>query len=65
MESCELYSMLWNDDFFQILVSMQKRFYSEWLPTTTYKRADGANFEIYGGTPEYGYIELWFPVVKK
>lgn len=44
---------------------MQKKFYSEWLPTTNYERADGANFEIYGGTEEYGYIELWFPIIKK
>lgn len=55
----------WDDDFFKILTSMQKRFYSEWLPTANYERADGANFEIYGGTEEYGYIELWFPIIKK
>lgn len=55
----------WDDEFFKILTSMQKKFYSEWLPTTNYERADGANFEIYGGTEEYGYIELWFPIIKK
>lgn len=53
------------DEFFKILSTMQKRFYSEWLPTANYERADSANFEIYGGTEEYGYIELWFPVTKK
>lgn len=55
----------WDDDFFNILTTMQKRFYSEWLPTANYERADAANFEIYGGTQEYGYIELWFPIIKK
>lgn len=55
----------WGDEFFKILSTMQKRFYSEWLPTANYERADSANFEIYGGTEEYGYIELWFPVTKK
>lgn len=55
----------WGDEFFKILSTMQKRFYSEWLPTANYERADAANFEIYGGTEEYGYIELWFPVIKK
>lgn len=44
---------------------MQKRFYSEWLPTANYERADSANFEIYGGDENYGYLELWFPVHKK
>ena len=55
----------WDHEFFKILTTMQKRFYSEWLPTAKYERADGANFEIYGGTEEYGYIELWYPIVSK
>lgn len=55
----------WDEDFSKVLSTLQKRFYSEWLPTADYVRAEGANFEIYGGTNEYGYIELWFPVVKK
>lgn len=54
----------WGDNFSSILTCMQKRFYSEWLPTANYERVDGANFEVYGGTEEYGCIELWFPVVK-
>ncbi|WP_312371180.1 effector binding domain-containing protein [Lachnoclostridium sp.] len=54
----------WNE-MSKILTDMQKRFYSEWLPTVNYERAEGANFEIYGGDEENGYIELWFPVVKK
>lgn len=55
----------WDDDFGKVLTTLQKRFYSEWLPTSDYDRAEGANFEIYGGTEEYGYIELWYPVIKK
>lgn len=52
----------WEEDFSQVLSSLQKRFYTEWLPTSKFKRADGANLEIYGGTPDYGYIELWYPI---
>lgn len=52
----------WNEDFGEILRNLQKRFYSEWLPTANYERVASANFEIYGGDREYGYIELWFPV---
>ncbi|MDT8719286.1 AraC family transcriptional regulator [Clostridium sp. 19966] len=55
----------WDEDFGSILTTLQKRFYSEWLPTSNYEKIDGAEFEIYGGTQEYGYIELWYPVVKK
>lgn len=55
----------WNEDFATILTTLQKRFYSEWLPTSIYEKVEGPEFEIYGGTPEYGYIELWYPVVKK
>lgn len=53
------------DDFFTMLTKMQKRFYSEWLPTANYEKADAANFEIYGGTLEEAYIELWYPIVPK
>lgn len=42
-----------------------KRFYSEWLPTSEYEKVNSAQFEMYGGTPECGYIELWIPVIKK
>ena len=52
----------WDEDFSKILGELQKEFHSEWLPTANYERVDGANFEIYGGDTEHGYIELWFPV---
>jgi len=55
----------WDDDFFEVFTTMQKRFYSEWLPTAKYEKADSAGFEIYGGTEEYGHIELWYPIVSK
>jgi AraC family transcriptional regulator len=55
----------WDEDFSSILTTLQKRFYSEWLPTSNYEKIDGAEFEIYGGNSEYGYIELWYPVSKK
>ncbi|WP_167958022.1 AraC family transcriptional regulator [Anaerosporobacter faecicola] len=55
----------WDEDFHTVLTTLQKRFYTEWLPTADYNRADGPNFEIYGGTPESGYIELWYPIVRK
>ncbi len=55
----------WHEDFSTILTTLQKRFYSEWLPTSNYEKVDGPEFEIYGGTPEDGYIELWYPVVKR
>lgn len=54
----------WDEDFSKILSDLQKRFYTEWLPTANYERAEGANFEVYGGTADYGYIELWYPIVK-
>ena len=42
-----------------------KRFYGEWLQTSEYEKVNSPQFEMYGGTAECGYIELWMPVVKK
>ena len=47
------------------LGSLHKRIFGEWFPTTNYELADGADFEIYSGTEEYGVIELWYPIVSK
>ena len=52
------------DEIFGVLENLQKRFYSEWLPTANYERVDGPNFEIYCGDEDYGRIELWFPIKK-
>lgn len=45
--------------------TLNKRFYTEWLPTSEYEKADATEFEMYGGTPEKGYVELWMPIIKK
>jgi len=64
--SSETFKKKYKDkNFFDILAIMQKAFYSEWLPTAKYERADGANFEIYGGTNEDLTVELWYPVTAK
>jgi len=43
-----------------------RRFYSEWLPTSIYEKADGPEFEMHMPfTLEEGNIELWMPVRKK
>lgn len=45
--------------------AFHKRFYSEWLPVSGYEKADASEFEMYGGTPDNGYLEFWMPVFKK
>lgn len=55
----------WDEDLGKILTTLKKRFYTEWLPTSNYEKVEGPEFEIYGGTSEEGYIELWYPVVKR
>jgi len=45
--------------------TLNKQFYAEWLPTSDYEKADASEFEMYGGTAQKGYVELWMPVVKK
>ncbi|WDV45966.1 AraC family transcriptional regulator [Clostridiaceae bacterium M8S5] len=49
----------------QEIKRINKRFYSEWLPMSEYERVDGPEFEIYGGTPEKAYFEIWIPIEKK
>lgn len=44
---------------------LYKRFYREWLPASEFEKADGPEMELYGGTLQKGYLELWMPVVKK
>lgn len=53
------------EEFSTVLRDLQKRFYSEWLPTAEYEKVEGPDFELYGGSEEEGYIELWYPVEKK
>jgi AraC family transcriptional regulator len=55
-----------NWDVGEAITKINKAFYSEWLPTSEYEKADSPEFEMYGGgTPEKGYIEFWMPIVKK
>ena len=53
------------DKIGSVLNGLNKRIYAEWLPTTEYEKAEGPEFEMYGGTETQGYIELWIPVKKK
>lgn len=54
-----------NWDIVSAITALNKRFYTEWVPTSNYEKADAPEFEMYGGTPERGYVELWMPIVKK
>lgn len=45
---------------YELLVSFTRAFQE-----LNYEKIDGEEFEIYGGNSENGYIELWYPVVKK
>jgi AraC family transcriptional regulator len=53
------------NDFFKLYDIMYKAFYSEWLPTANYEAADGASFEIYGGSGNELTLELWYPIIPK
>jgi AraC family transcriptional regulator len=53
------------DRVVEVVNNLNKRFYSEWLPTAEYEQANGMNFEVYGGDADMGYVELWYAVKKK
>lgn len=44
---------------------LAKRFYSEWLPTSEYEKAESPDFEMYGWVNDHLYLELWFSITKK
>lgn len=48
----------------EVINNLNKRFFSEWLPTAEYEQANGISFEVYGGDATLGYVELWFAVKK-
>jgi AraC family transcriptional regulator len=52
------------DQFGATIETLYRRFFSEWLPTAEYEQVEGTDFEIYGGSSEFGYVELWFAVRK-
>ncbi|SHI16340.1 transcriptional regulator, AraC family [Sporobacter termitidis DSM 10068] len=49
----------------EVVDNLNKRFYSEWLPTAEYEQANGINLEVYSGDSDMGYVELWYAVKKK
>ncbi|MDD4125059.1 MAG: effector binding domain-containing protein [Eubacteriales bacterium] len=53
------------DEVGDVINNLNKRFYSEWLPTAEYEQVNGMSFEVYGGDCDMGYVELWFAVEKK
>lgn len=53
------------DKVVEVINRLNKRFYSEWLPTAEYEQINGMNLEVYGGDGEMGYVELWYAVKKK
>lgn len=53
------------DNVVKVINNLNKRFYSEWLPTAEYEQINGMSFEVYGGDSDMGYVELWYAVKKK
>lgn len=53
------------DEIGKVISKMNERIYKEWFPTTNYEKANNAELEIYGGTEEAAYIELWIPIKEK
>ena len=51
-------------EFNEVIETLYKRFFSEWLPTAEYEQVEGIDLEVYGGDDELGYVELWFAVRK-
>lgn len=54
----------WNQ-VVEVCTTLNKRFYSEWLPTSEYEQENGLCIEVYGGDADMGYLELWFAIRKK
>ena len=53
------------DDCANVLGSLYKRIFSEWLPTSNYEQIGSLDMELYGGDDEMGYVEIWLAVKKK
>jgi len=52
------------DHFDNIIDTLYRRFYTEWLPTSGYELIGGAEMEIYGKKSDLNFVELWFAVRK-
>ena len=53
------------DDCGDVLGSLYKRIFSEWLPTSNYEQVGSLDMELYGGDDDFGYVEIWLAVKKK
>lgn len=52
------------DAFDEIIESLYRRFYTEWLPASGYEQVEGMELEVYGGKEGLNFVELWFAVSK-
>jgi len=48
-----------------VLVQLNKRIYSDWLPTANYELVSDLEMEVNGGEGENIFVEVWVPVRKK
>jgi len=53
------------EDIYDLLGKLQKRIFTEWLPTSDYELAEAADFEFFGSAGGFAYVELWYPLKKK
>jgi AraC family transcriptional regulator len=51
--------------FGEVIGSLYKRIFSEWLPTSSYEQVGSLDMEIYGGDEDTAYVEIWLAVKKK
>jgi len=49
----------------EILVALNKRIYTEWIPASNYEPVSDLEMEVYGGDEENRYVEIWLAVCKK
>jgi AraC family transcriptional regulator len=42
--------------------AVQRRFYGEWLPTVSYEKEDGPEFEVYYQNGNSAWLEMWYPI---
>ncbi|MDT0123004.1 AraC family transcriptional regulator [Paenibacillus sp. RRE4] len=52
------------DQLGEVMETLYKRFFSEWLPTAGYEQVNGLEFEVTGSKDGLQFVELWFAVRK-
>ncbi|WP_260989804.1 hypothetical protein [Paenibacillus xylanexedens] len=52
------------DQLGEVMETLYKRFFSEWLPTAGYEQVDGLELEVTGSKDGLQFVELWFAVRK-